>query len=152
MGPVTKNRPTSPVPQARFILYVFFERNLRRGSPASLSSPLVSVVSPNRGITRDGLCSTCSNRLRTSSNPVNSKSAWKWGQIQESWEWKRNYAAYNHTKERKHYLLLKETKLTRHNRVKNLRPFLSTHRSTQTNYLVTCRFDGRDSRIRGQMV
>ena len=75
MGPVTKNRPTSLVPQGFFMLYVFLERNLRRGSAASLSSPLVSVVSPNRGRARDGLCSTCSSRLKTSSNPVNNKPA-----------------------------------------------------------------------------
>ena len=49
--------------------------NRRRGSPKSLSSPLVSLVSPNRGTTRDGLCSTCSSRFKTSSNPVNRNSA-----------------------------------------------------------------------------
>ena len=55
-------------------------------------------------------------------------------------------------KERKHYLLLKETILTCHNRIKNLRPLLSTHRTTQTHQLVTCCIDGRNSRIRGKVV
>ena len=77
VGPLTKNCPTSLVPQAFFILYVFLERNRRWGSPISLPLPLVSLVSPNRGRARDGLCSTCSNRLKTSSNPVNSKCACK---------------------------------------------------------------------------
>ena len=55
-------------------------------------------------------------------------------------------------KERKHYALLKETILTCHNRIKNLSPLLSTHRTTQTHQLVTCRIDGRKSRIRGKVV
>ena len=77
MGPITKNRPTSLVPQALFILYVFLERNLRRDSPASLLSPLVSLVSPNRGRAQPSPCSTCSNRLKTSINHVNSKGVCK---------------------------------------------------------------------------
>ena len=74
-GPSHKKLPNITRPQLFFILYVLLERNRRRGSPMSLSSPLVSLVSPNRGLTRDGLCSTCANRLKTSSNPVNSKCA-----------------------------------------------------------------------------
>ena len=85
-GPSKKNRPTSLVPQALFILYDFLERNRRRGSPALLSSPLVSVVSPNRGRARDGLCSTCSSRLKTSSNPVNNKSGCKMWTKKEDYE------------------------------------------------------------------
>ena len=64
-------------PPAIFILYVFLERNRRRASALSLSSPLVSLVSPNRGAARDGLCCTCSNWLKTSSRHVNSKCAWR---------------------------------------------------------------------------
>ena len=74
-GPSHKTLPNITSPQAFFILYVLLERNRSRGSPMSLSSPLVSLVSPNRGKARDGLCSTCSNRLKTSSNPVKSKGA-----------------------------------------------------------------------------
>ena len=76
-GPRHKESHNTTTPQALFILYIFFERNLRGGSPISLSLPLVSVVTPNCGRVRDGLCSTCSNRLKISSNPLNSKSAWK---------------------------------------------------------------------------
>ena len=93
VGPVTKNRPTSIAPQALFILYVFFEHNRRRGSPISLSSPLVSLVSPNRGRAPDGLCSTCSNPLKISSKPVNSKSACQnLARQGKSWVWAGNYA------------------------------------------------------------
>ena len=55
-------------------------------------------------------------------------------------------------KERKHSVLLKEVILTGNNWVQNLRPLLSTNRTAQTNKLVTCRIDGRDSRINGKMV
>ena len=72
-----KELPNTTNPHTFFILYVFLERNRRRGSPMSLSLPLVSLVLPNRGQEWDGLCSTCSHRLKTSSNPVNSKCAWK---------------------------------------------------------------------------
>ena len=60
-GPVTKNCPTSVASQVFFIFYVLSDRDRGRGSRMSLSSPLVSLVSPNRGIARDGLRSTCSN-------------------------------------------------------------------------------------------
>ena len=134
MGAVTKNCPTSLVPQALFILYVFFERNLRRGSPASPSSPLVSAVSPSRRRARDGLCSTCSSQLKTSSNPVNSKSACRMWTKKRIASMQRKLCCTTHNKkEIKHYLLEKETIITRHNRLKNLRPLLSTHRTTQTH-------------------
>ena len=42
--------------------------------------------------------------------------------------------------------------LIRHNGVKNSRPLLSTDRTTQTHQLVTCRINGRNSRIRGKVV
>ena len=42
--------------------------------------------------------------------------------------------------------------LTRHNGVKKLRPLLNTNRQTQADQLMTCRVDGRDSRIRGEVV
>ena len=59
-----------------FILNVLLYRNRRRGLPLSQSSPLVTLVLPNRGTPRNDLCSTYSNRLETTSNPVNSKCAW----------------------------------------------------------------------------
>ena len=92
VGPVTKNRQTSLVPQALFILNVFLERNRRRGSPKLLSSALVSVVSPNWGRTREGLCSTCSSRFKTSSSPVNSKCVCKIWHGKISCVWAGNYA------------------------------------------------------------
>ena len=42
-------------------------------APMSLLLPLVWMVSPNRRTTRDGLCSTCSKRLKTSFDPLNSR-------------------------------------------------------------------------------
>ena len=80
---VTKNHTTFLVPQAFFVLYVFLERNRHRGSPMLLSSPPVSLVSANRERARDVVCSTCSNRLKTSSNPVNSQCAWEIWQKKE---------------------------------------------------------------------
>ena len=82
-GPSHKELPNITGPQAFFILRVFLERNRRLGSPMSLSSRLVSLVLPNRGKAREGLCSTCPNRLKTSSNPVNSKCACKIWQTKE---------------------------------------------------------------------
>ena len=126
VGPVTKNRPASLVPKTFFILYVFLERNLRGVSPASLSSALVSVVSPNRGRARDGLCSTCSNRLKTSCNPVDNKSACAMWTKRRIMRMRRKLCCTTKTKERKHYVLEEKAILTRHNRLKNLRP-LSAH-------------------------
>ena len=136
MGPVTKNRPISLVLQALFILYVFSERDLRRGSPISLSSPLVSAVSPNRGRGRHGLCSTCSNRLKTSSNLVNSKSAGKILAGKENHECEQKIMLnYKQHEERKQYVLVKEAILTRHNRVKNVR---RSSAQTERHRLTSC--------------
>ena len=54
-GPSHKQSPNIIRPLAFFNLYVSLECNRRRGSPMSVSSPLVSLVSPNRGRARDGL-------------------------------------------------------------------------------------------------
>ena len=136
------------------LLYVFFERNRRRGSPISLSSPLVSVVSPNRGRAREGFCSTCSSRLKTSCNPVKSKCACKiWQTKETSWVWAGNYAELQITRRKENIMCWwKKQTLTRHNGVKKLRPRHSTNRMIQTEQLVTCRVDGRDSRIGGKVV
>ena len=48
-GPSHKELPNTASPQTFFILYVFSERNPRRGSPMLIWSPIVSLVSPNRG-------------------------------------------------------------------------------------------------------
>ena len=60
-------------PHTFFILYDRFERTLLRSSLPSVSSPLVSVVPNVWGTTRDELCSMCSTRPKTSSNPVNNQ-------------------------------------------------------------------------------
>ena len=152
MAPVTKNCPTSLVPQALFILYVFLERNLRRGSPASLSSPLVSEVSTNRGKARDGLCSTCSSQLKTSSNPVNNKSACTMWTKRRTMGMRRKLCCTTKHEGKKTLCAGEKAILTRHNRLKKLRPLLSTHRTSQTHQLVTCRIDGCNSRISGKVV
>ena len=58
----------------------------------------------------------------------------------------------NNTKERKHYVLMREAILTRHYGVENLGPLLSTNRMTQTHELVTCGINRRNSRIGGKLV
>ena len=148
-GPSHKESPNITHPPS----FLHLVRFLGRGSPTSLSSPLVSVVSPNWGRAREGLCSTCSSRFKTSSNPVNSKCVCKiWqGKIILSVDRKLCWTT-NDTKERKHYVLVEKLILTRHNDVKKLRPLLSTNRPTQADQLVTCRLDGRDSRIGGKVV
>ena len=152
MGPVTKKCPTSVVPQALFILYVFLERTRRRGSPASLSSPLVSKVSPNRGRARDALCSTCSSQLKTSSNPVINKSAYTMWTKRRIMRMRRKLCFTTKHEGKKTLCAGEKAILIRHNRLKNLLPLLSTHRKTQTHQLVTCRIDGRNSEIRGKVV
>ena len=90
-------------PQVFFILYVLLDRNRRRGSPMLLSSLLVSLVSPNRETARDGLCFTCSKRLKTPSKPVNSKCAWKISRMERKYheceqETLMNYQPYEEKK------------------------------------------------------
>ena len=152
-GPSHKESPNITRLQAFFILCVFLERNRRRGSPISLSSALVLLVSPNRGRAWEGLCLTCSNRLRTSSNAVKNKSTCK------IWQGKKYYECEQETLLNSKQYEGKKTLcaggkiiLTRHNGVKNLRPLLSLDRTTQTHQLVTCRINGRNSRIGGKVV
>ena len=117
----------------------------------SLSSPLVSLVSPNRGTALDGLCCTNSNRLKVYSNPVNSKCAGKerfceWEETPCMWEKKLAEQQTVRGKENNIWRW-KQVILTCHYGVKNMCPLLSTNRTAKGDRLVTCRVDGRNTRI-----
>ena len=117
----------------------------------SLSSPLVVLVSPNRGTAGDGLCSTCSSRLKPSSNPVNSSCAWKFSQT--SCAWARNFAELQTIRGKANNIRRwKQVILTSLNGVKKLCPLLSTDRTTKSDQLVTCRVDRSDSRINRKQI
>ena len=70
--PSHKKLPNLTGAQTFFILYVLLDHILRRGPLMLLSLLLVSMVLPNRGAARNGLCSACSNRPKISSNHLNS--------------------------------------------------------------------------------
>ena len=89
---------------------------------------------------------------KTSSNPVNNKSACK--------IWQKNYHEceqdtllnYKQHEGKKTICAGGKIILTRHNGVKDLRPLFSTDRTTQAYQLVTCRIYGCNSRIRRKVV
>ena len=133
-GPSHKELPNITGPQAFFILYVFLERKRCRGSPISLSLPLVSLVSPNRERARDGLCYTCSSPLKTSSNPVNSKCACKIWQRKKYHECEQETLLKYKQHEGKKIICADGKSNTNWSQwVKTLCPFLSTDRTTQTH-------------------
>ena len=132
--------------------FCMFSRKVTVAGAHLRHSCVTSLVSPNQGRERVGFCSTCFNRLKTSSKPVNSQCAWKSWQMKEiSGVWARNFAELQTTRWKENNMCWwKQVILTRHNGVKKLCPFLSTDRTTPTDYFVTSRIDGRDSGIGGK--
>ena len=121
----------------------------------SLPLPLVSLVSPNWGTPQDGLWSTCSNRLRTLSSPVNSKSAWKKdfanGRKHHEHE-KETLLNYQQNEERKQYMTMRTSNSSLPLWGQTLCSLLSTNRTAKSNQLVTYLVDERTSRIGEKLV